>query len=111
MTALFARFPAALRRSLTWDQGIEMARHHEFSQTTGIPVYFCDRASPWQRPTNENTNGLLRDYFPKGTDLSIHTAADLADVADELNQRPRKVLDWASPAALFATLLEQAAMR
>lgn len=76
MTAVFARFPASLRRSLTCDQGIEMARHHEFSQTSGIPVFFCDRASPWQRPTNENTNGLLRDYFPKGTDLSIYTVED-----------------------------------
>lgn len=111
MTAIFEQFPASLRRSLTWDQGIEMARHHEFTTTTGIPVFFCDRASPWQRPSNENTNGLLRDYFPKGTDLSVHTADDLAAVARELNERPRKTLGWATPATLFATLLEQAALQ
>jgi IS30 family transposase len=111
MTKIFEQLPASLRRSLTWDQGIEMARHHEFSQTTGIAVYFCDRASPWQRPTNENTNGLLRDYFPKGTDLSVHTPADLAAVARELNERPRKTLGWTTPADLFASLLQQAALQ
>jgi IS30 family transposase len=90
---------------------LRTGRLHEFSQTTGIAVYFCDRASPWQRPTNENTNGLLRDYFPKGTDLSVHTADHLVAVAQELNERPRKTLGWATPADLFTTLLQQAALQ
>lgn len=97
--------PPELRRTLTWDQGTEMARHKETAaalETTGI--YFCDAHSPWQRPSNENTNGLLRDYFPKGSDLSVHSAEDLAKVQMELNNRPRKVLGWATPAAILATL-------
>jgi IS30 family transposase len=102
----FLDLPPHLRRSLTWDQGIEMARHGEFAHATGTPVYFCDPASPWQRGTNENTNGLLRDYFPKGTDLFQHSAEHLAAVADELNHRPRKTLEWQTPAALLATLID-----
>ena len=83
-----------------------MARHGEFSRAINMPVYFCDAASPWQRGTNENTNGLLRDYFPKSTDLFEHNAERLAEVADELNNRPRRILGWATPAALLAKLQE-----
>ena len=104
MTEIFNQFPAGSRRSLTWDQGIEMARHHEFSAATMMPVYFCDPRSPWQRGTNENTNGLLRQYFPKGTDLSGHSPQHLQHVADELNARPRKSLGWRTPTAVFASL-------
>ena len=92
------RLPLQLRRSLTWDRGMEMARHKEFSIATDVDVYFCDPQSPWQRGTNENTNRLLRQYFPKKTDLSPFTQADLNKVALELNQRPRKTLGFASPA-------------
>lgn len=104
----FNALPAELRRSITWDQGWEMARHEEIATATGATVYFCDPHSPWQRGTNENTNRLLRDYFPKGTDLSIHSPKKLAIVAAELNQRPRKVLGWNTPHTLFATLLGKA---
>ena len=96
--------PAHLRRTLTWDQGKEMGLHAKISQALDLPIYFCEPHSPWQRPTNENTNGLLRDYFPKTSDLSVHTADELAAVAFEINTRPRKTLGWATPAALFATL-------
>jgi IS30 family transposase len=97
--------PAHLRTSLTWDQGIEMALHKSFSKAANMDVYFCDRASPWQRGSNENTNGLLRQYFPKGTDLSAQTLPDLERVTHELNNRPRKSLNWATPAELFSKLL------
>jgi len=97
--------PQHLRGSLTWDQGIEMARHKEFSIATNMPVYFCDPASPWQRGSNENTNGLLRQYFPKGTDLSVFGPEDLERVALELNARPRKTLGWKNPAECLRELL------
>lgn len=96
--------PAEMLRSITWDQGTEMARHTSIARTLGVAVYFCDSHSPWQRGSNENTNGLLRDYFPRGTDLSVHSPAHLLAVEDELNRRPRIVLDDRSPLEVFTTL-------
>jgi len=96
--------PAGLRRSLTWDQGKEMAGHLEITASTGMSVYFCEPRSPWQRGTNENSNGLLRDYFPKATNLAVHSAERLAQVQEELNNRPRKTLGWKSPAVALAQL-------
>ena len=101
MTAL----PAKLRRTLTWDQGKELAGHKQVAAATGLKVYFCDPHSPWQRPTNENTNGLLRQYFPKGTDLSVHSKDDLAWVQDQFNDRPRKRLEYAKPSVLINDLM------
>jgi IS30 family transposase len=100
--------PEALRRSLTWDQGAEMAQHAGLKVDAGVQVYFCDPHSPWQRGTNENTNGLLRQYFPKGTDLSAHGAEDIAAVAATLNARPRKTLAWKTPAEALDQLLQSA---
>jgi IS30 family transposase len=97
--------PEELRRSLTWDQGVEMAQHVHLKVDAGVQVYFCDPHSPWQRGTNENTNGLLRQYFPKGTDLSQHSAEDIAAVAAALNARPRKTLDWRTPAEVLDQFL------
>lgn len=97
--------PKQLRRSLTWDQGAEMARHAELRIETGLSIYFCDPRSPWQRGSNENTNGLLRQYFPKGTDLAAHGANDLAAVAHALNTRPRKTLGWRTPAEVLDEIL------
>jgi transposase, IS30 family len=105
MITTVGALPAQLRRSLTWDQGTEMARHTQIRVAADLPIYFCDPHSPWQRGSNENTNGLLRQYFPKGSDLSIHTADHLAAVAAELNGRPRKTLGWRTPAHTLNHLL------
>jgi transposase, IS30 family len=102
ITAALSKLPAVLRRTLTWDQGKELALHPQITAATGTDVFFCDAHSPWQRASNENMNGLLRDYFPKGTDLSVHTVEDVMRIAAEVNDRPRKTLGWQRPAELFA---------
>tara|TARA_Y100000815_G_scaffold165805_1_gene150487 strand:+ start:2155 stop:2796 length:642 start_codon:yes stop_codon:yes gene_type:complete len=99
--------PDQLRRSLTWDQGAEMAQHAQLRNDTGLEIYFCDPQSPWQRGSNENTNGLLRQYFPKGTDLSQHGLDELSAVAHALNTRPRKTLGWRTPAEALDGLLKK----
>ena len=109
IVAAITHLPEALRRSLTWDQGAEMAQHAQLRVDAGLQVFFCDPHSPWQRGTNENTNGLLRQYFPKGTDLSRHSTEDLAAVALTLNTRPRKTLGWRTPAEALDHLLQHAA--
>lgn len=109
IAAQLAGLPEHLRRSLTWDQGAELAQHARLKIDLGLQVYFCDPQSPWQRGTNENTNGLLRQYFPKGTDLARHSAEDLAAVADALNSRPRKTLEWRTPAEVLDEFLAAAA--
>ena len=105
ITRMIIALPEHLRRSLTWDQGAEMAQHARLKIDAGVQVYFCDPQSPWQRGTNENTNGLLRQYFPKGTDLSVHSAEQIAAVAAALNARPRKTLAWKTPAEALDKLL------
>ncbi|MFF3943189.1 IS30 family transposase [Streptomyces phaeofaciens] len=105
LTGTISELPPHLRQSLTWDQGNEMASHQLFSTATDMPVYFCNPGSPWQRGSNENTNGLLRQYFPKGTDLSRYSREDLDAAAAELNSRPRKTLGWETPAERLSKLL------
>ena len=105
LAAKILELPAHLRRSLTWDRGKEMGEHVRFSVDTGVKVYFCDPHSPWQRGSNENVNGLLRQYFPKGTDLSVHQAGHLDAVAAELNARPRQTLGWLTPSEAFARVV------
>jgi len=105
MAAKITALPEHLRRSITWDQGSEMSQHHQFTVDTGVQIYFCDPHSPWQRGSNENTNGLLRQWMPKGTDLSRHSAEDLDLIAHKLNNRPRQTLGWMKPSHALAQLV------
>jgi IS30 family transposase len=105
LAAKIAPLPATLRRSVTWDQGIEMVNHQRFTRDTGVPVYFAEARSPWQRGSNENTNGLLRQYLPKGTDLGLHSERDLDAIAQALNDRPRQTLGWTTPSEAFTAVV------
>ena len=105
MATAILKLPEHLRRSITWDRGIEMTQHEQFTIDTGVDVYFCDPHAPWQRGSNENTNGLLRQYFPKGTNLTRYTAADLQAAADSLNGRPRETLNWRTPTEALTSFL------
>jgi len=106
LASSMTRLPEQLRKTLTWDRGKELSGHAQFALETGTKVYFADPHSPWQRPTNENTNGVLRQYFPKGTDLSRWSAEDLEAVAFAVNNRPRKVLGWKTPVEVFEEQLQ-----
>ena len=106
--AAFDDVPVTMRKSLTYDRGTEMARHAQLTQNTGIKVWFADPYSPWQRGSNENANGLIRQYLPKGTDLSTHTQHDLNISAERLNNRPRKILDFQTPNEVFAQIINDA---
>jgi IS30 family transposase len=108
ITTKIAMLPEQLSKSLTWDQGAEMAQHAQLRIDTGLDIYFCDPRSPWQRGTNENTNGLLRQYFPKGTDMNRYRERELDAVAATLNARPRKTLGWKTPAEALDALLSAA---
>ncbi len=108
ITATIIEPPAPLRRSLTWDQGAEMAQHALLRVETGLDICFCDPQSPWQRGSNGNTNGLLRQYFPRGADLSLHGADELSALAHALNTRPRRALGWRTPAEAFGDVLKHA---
>jgi transposase, IS30 family len=105
LAAKIAPLPAQLRRSVTWDQGIEMVNHTRFTRDTGVPIYFAEARSPWQRGSNENTNGLLRQYLPKGTDLRLHSERDLDAIAQALNDRPRQTLGWTTPSEAFTAVV------